>query len=184
VARSFKYAGKTRDLLRSNFRRHIPNLIVTIVFTAITLIPIGMSIAYRWSLKSTAALWLPLIWIVIQARPGTQVIARLVVMTRSAWAKTMLAYSALVLLAFLAKLALLLGIWHLANLDWLGPLGVAASRLAAPFQLPLWQIAGALNALLAWLFFFQADRHILVPSRPTHSREWHHRGMAGTLGPP
>jgi hypothetical protein len=107
-------------------------------------------------------LWLPLIWIVIQARSGAQVMARLNVIRRSAWSKTMLAYSTFVVLAFLAKLALLFGIWHLANLNWLGPLGDAATRLVAPFELPLWQIAGAANAVLAWLFFFHADQHLLA----------------------
>jgi hypothetical protein len=133
-------------------------LIVWILFSP----TVWLAWAYRLALKSTAVLWLPLIWIVVQALPRTQIMARLFVMTRSAWSKTMLVYSAFVLLAFLAKLALLFGIWHLANLEWLGPLGVAATRLAAPFELPLWQVAGALNALLAWLFFFHADQHLLA----------------------
>jgi hypothetical protein len=123
---------------------------------------VALAWAYRWALKSTAFFWLPLIWIVIQARPGTQVMDRLVLMTRSAWSKTMRAYSALVLLAFFAKLALLFGIRHFANLDWLGQLGVAATRLVAPLELPLWQVAGAANAILAWLFFFHADQHLLA----------------------
>ena len=74
----------------------------------------------------------------------------------------MLVYSGLVLLAFLAKCSLLFGIWHLANLDWLGQVGIAATRLAAPFEMPGWQVAGAVNALLALVFFFHADRHILA----------------------
>ena len=78
---------------------------------------VSLAWTYRFALKSTALLWLPLIWIVIQARPGTQVMDRLALMTRSAWSKTMRAYSAFVLLAFFAKLALLFGIWHFANLD-------------------------------------------------------------------
>lgn len=123
---------------------------------------IAVAVAYRWAMKSTAVLWLPLIWIVVQARPGADVIARLVVMTRSAWSKAMRAYSAIVALDFIAKLALLFGMWKLANLDWLGPLGVAATRLAAPLDLPLWQAAGALNAVLVWVFFFHADQHLLA----------------------
>jgi hypothetical protein len=137
-----------------------------IIFWPIVALPlIASAVAYRWAVKSTAVIWLPLIWIVIQAQPGTQVMDRLVLVARSAWSKTMVTYSAFVVLAFFAKLGLLFGIWQLANLDWLGPLGMAATRLTAPFDLPLWQIAGAINGVLAVLFFYHADLHLLAQGK-------------------
>jgi hypothetical protein len=127
----------------------------------IIFLPLMMpSIAYRWALKSTAVLWLPLTWIVIRAQPKTELVTRFKVTLRTAWFKFMLAYSTFALLGFAAKLVLLVGVWQFANLDWLGPLGVAVTRLVAPLELPLWQVAGALNALLAWVFFFRADQHV------------------------
>jgi hypothetical protein len=48
------------------------------------------------------------------------------------------------------------------ELYWLGPLGGLATRLVAPFELPLWQVASAINAGLAWAFFFRAKRHLLA----------------------
>jgi hypothetical protein len=37
-----------------------------------------------------------------------------------------------------------------------------ATRLVAPFELPLWQVTSAISAGLAWAFFFRAKRHLLA----------------------
>ena len=74
----------------------------------------------------------------------------------------MLGYSLIVIFGFILKIALLFGIWRFAKLDWLGPLGVLATRIVAPLELPLWQVASAINAGLAWAFFFRAKRHLLA----------------------
>jgi len=94
---------------------------------------IVMSVVYRWTLKGTALIWLPLLWIVRQVRPITDIYTCLILATRSAWARIMLLYSGLALLAFLVKCALLLGIWHFTNLNWLGQLGIAATRIVRAF---------------------------------------------------
>ena len=44
----------------------------------------------------------------------------------------------------------------------LGQLGVALTRLADPLHLPLWQVAAAINALLALIFFLHADQVLLA----------------------
>jgi hypothetical protein len=119
------------------------------------------SIVYRWALKSTAVLWLPLIWIIVQSR-SRDIFARLAVIARSSWARLTLGYSVVVLVAFLVKLALLYGYWRFPSLSSLGQLGAAATKLADPVRLPLWQVASAFNAALAWVFYFHADMHLLT----------------------
>jgi hypothetical protein len=76
----------------------------------------------------------------------------------------MLTYSVFVIIAFAFKIALMLGAWRFGNLDWLGPVGVLATRLFAPFKVEVWQVTSTLNAALAWIFFFRASRHLLARS--------------------
>jgi len=125
-------------------------------------LPITLSaFAYRWAMKSAAVLWLPLIWIVVQSR-SRDIYARLTILTQSNWARIMLAYSLLVLLTFAGKLALLFGYWQLPSLSYFGPPGIAATQLIDPVALPLWQVAAAVNAVLAWTFYFHSDMHLVA----------------------
>lgn len=125
-------------------------------------LPITLSaFAYRWAIKSAAILWLPLIWVVVQSR-SRDIYARLTLLTRSNWARIMLAYSLLVMLTFAAKLALLLGFWRLPSLGHFGPPGIAATQLIDPVALPLWQAAAAVNAALAWTFYLHSDMHLVA----------------------
>lgn len=71
--------------------------------------------------------------------------------------KLILGWSAFVLLLFGGKVALWLEITQLADLTHLRALGVWLRAMAAPQELPLWQLAGALNALLAWVFYLLID---------------------------
>jgi hypothetical protein len=74
----------------------------------------------------------------------------------------MLAYSIFVVLGFVVKLGLLFEVWKFMNLSWFGPLEVLATRLVAPYEMPLWQVTSALNAGLAWAYFFRAQRYLLA----------------------
>jgi hypothetical protein len=132
-----------------------------LLYKLFMLLPIVAAFAYRWAIKSTAVLWLPLIWIVVQSR-SRDIFVRLAVTVRSYWARVMLGYSLVVVVAFLMKLALLYGYWRLPSLSSLGQLGSAATMLADPVRLPLWQAASAFNATLAWAFCFHADKHLLA----------------------
>ena len=77
----------------------------------------------------------------------------------------------MVLIFFLLKLAIYFDIWKFIQLDWMGPLGIMTTRLVAPFSVHLWQILSAANALLAWVFFFRAHRHLLARGTAELSEE-------------
>jgi hypothetical protein len=123
---------------------------------------VTLSLSFRFAIKSTAILWLPLLWIIFQARPGLKIIDRIKLSVGTALSKVILAYSAITFLFFLCKLAPIIAALWVFNLNGLGPLGVFLTRLVAPFDLPLWQVASGLNAMLALVFFFRANRHLVA----------------------
>jgi hypothetical protein len=146
-----------------------------IIITLPAVLPvISVCFLFRWAIKSTAILWLPLLWIIFQARPGLKVIDRIRVSVETALAKVILAYSTLTLVFFLVKLTPLLAAWWVFNLNWLGPLGIFLTRLVAPSELPLWQVASGINAILAWAFFFRANRHLVAEGT---TEEWPERWL-------
>jgi hypothetical protein len=128
-----------------------------------------LALMFRFAVKSTALIWLPLLWIIRQSQPGKQVLDRIFVQVNQPWYKVMLGYSVMVIVAIFFKVALIFGVWRFPPLDWLGPLGVFGTRLVAPFELPLWHITSAFNALLAWVFFFLAKHHLVAKNFSTEA---------------
>lgn len=153
-----------KQSIRNNlFRGLIFNVFLTKFLALALFLPIiAASISFRWSIKSTSILWLPLIWLIFQADPGKKISDRIAITIKSSWFKVMLLYSVAVFFLFIGKLALVFSVWKLRNLEWLGPLGTLTMRLVSPFDLPLWQVAGAINASLVLIFFVRAERHLLA----------------------
>jgi hypothetical protein len=139
------------------------------VVLALVVPGILLSFSFRLSIKSSAWLWLPLLWVIRQSRPGSEVMDRIELNTAHPWAKLVLTYSIFVILGFTLKVVLLFGVWRFEDLSWLGPLGILATRLVAPAELPLWHIAAALNAVLAWAYFSLARRRVLARNKPTEA---------------
>jgi hypothetical protein len=121
-----------------------------------------VAFAFKISIKSTAIIWLPLLWVIHQSRPGTKVLDRIVLSVGQPLEILMLIYSVVVIIGFTAKVLLIVGVWKFAQLNWLGPVGELATRLVEPVYLPLWQITSAVNAVMAWAFYFRAERHLLA----------------------
>ena len=132
----------------------------------LVLIPIILlSFSFRFAIKSTAILWLPLLWLIYQSRPGESVINRMDYHLHTPWYIMTLMYSGFVVLGGALKIALYIGVWRFINLQSFGPVGELATRLVAPTELPGWQIASFINALLAWAFGFWA-----VPQLRAHAK--------------
>jgi hypothetical protein len=121
-----------------------------------------LTIIFRLSVKSTAIVWLPLLWVIYQSRPGVRVLDRVYVQISQPYYKVVLSYSVIVILAMICKAGLLFAVWRFWQLEWLGPLGVCATRLVAPYDLPIWQATSAVNAVLAWVWYFSAKRHLIA----------------------
>jgi Fe2+ transport system protein B len=127
-----------------------------------TFIPvIVLFLSFRISIKSTSLGWLPLLWIMQHARPVPKKREGLKLISREPWTIIILVYSIFVIVGFGSKILLIIGTWKFAH-SLMGSVGQVLNRLVAPFDLPLWQVAATLNAMLAWAFFLRAKRHILA----------------------
>jgi hypothetical protein len=138
---------------------------VTLICVAILLPPVIILVvtafAFRLAVKSTSVIWLPLLWVVYRSHPGASALDRVDLNLRYPWTKVVLVYSLIILLAFCLKFCLIFRVWEFADLSWLGTLGQFATRVVAPLEIPVWQIGTAINAILAWAFYFRAKQHLI-----------------------
>jgi hypothetical protein len=155
----YDFVKNLKDKLTDNDDIDWTNIAISL---PILLVISSFSFAYRFAIKSTAIFWLPLLWIVRNARvprrPYDQIHADL----QDPLKKALLVYSGCTAVAFIAKLWLLFAATNLPSLAWLGPIGTLTIQLVDPPNLPLWQIASALNAIIAWGFFFRGSRLYLT----------------------
>lgn len=104
--------------------------------------------------------------------------ARLKATVETALFKLVLAWSLIVLVGFAWKLGVWYKIADFAGADGLGEVGKWLTAMAAPLELSGWQVAAAINSLLAWGLFFRADGLIkqrangLEVSTTAVAREW------------
>ena len=124
--------------------------------------------AYRWSVKATCLIYLPLIWLVETARffPAS-VREALDDYQASDWRRITLPVSALSIAAFLVKWLLVLH-WNDFALWWDGNAALRLLKLyVVPQEMPLWQLASALNggiAIYLW-FYARAILRLLAKNR-------------------
>jgi hypothetical protein len=125
-----------------------------------------LAIVYRWSLKGSALIYSPLIWIVHSStarslRDHLQDIHELVIYR----------VARRVGLIVLALFAFKLCVWHssLQN-EIFGNKFVRAVFM--PDAFPAWQIASAANAVLAWALYFAADWVLAYWKRGVRINDW------------
>ena len=132
-----------------------------------------LATAYRWSVKATCVIYLPLIWLVNRARfvPGSIRLALEDYLADDIQrVRRVLAVVAIV--AFVAKIAVLahepdvIGWANLHLPGWMLKLLHDWSPFLAPHQLPLWQITPALNGLIAFGLWLFARRVLRQKSKP------------------
>lgn len=109
---------------------------------------------YRWSLKSTALIWSPLLWVLRESNDDNLRL-RLDQISNSAIHRIPRYYSTIVIIIFLIKIysyvtaQQLTGIWHYINL------------LIIPHEIPVWQLTAVTNAMITWLLYFAADWYLI-----------------------
>jgi hypothetical protein len=130
---------------------HIVSWLRTYLFGYLPFILFAFS--FRFAIKSAAIIWLPLLWIMHQSNPGMDIVDRIDRQVYAPWTAITLIYSIGVVLASMFKVAVHMGKWKIENLDSHSLLSTFAIGLIAPNEIPGWQIAGFVNALLAWGFF-------------------------------
>ena len=128
--------------------------------------------AYRWSVKATCLIYLPLVWLVNKAKftPGSmQQTLEDYLEDDIQWVRRMLAPLAMVALAL--KITLLwyvndAAVWLKENApEWLLKILRDWDHYIVPHQVPLWQIAPAVNGILAVGLWLYARRVLYLKER-------------------
>jgi hypothetical protein len=132
-------------------------LIFLLPFLLIILFP---AVLYRWSLKSTALIWSPLLWIAGQISEVADLPRFLRDVVRLTFYKLSRLYSGIVILLFAGKIWLFFAFSQVAHSLDSFPGWIVLGHYVLPDEIPLWHMAAALNAVLAWVIFFQAERHM------------------------
>ncbi|MFO0761695.1 MAG: hypothetical protein U0359_34955 [Byssovorax sp.] len=111
---------------------------------------------YRWALKGTAIIYSPLVWLA-HSTFSDDLHDRLQDLRDLALYRLVRGYSAIVLLALASRLALDLLVPSWPSL-WAGHHAAPIlNAVLAPHALPAWQIAVAINAIMAWTLYLYAD---------------------------
>ena len=131
------------------------------------------ALLYRWSLKSTAIIWFPLLWALRPVGPSDELLkVRLRLFEKSDLFRFVLFVSAVALLLFTSKLILWNELIQASN-TWNESIGGRILTIhVAPGAIEWWQIATALNSTIAiglWLYVRSCLRHdeAGVPRRET-----------------
>lgn len=182
--------SSTKHLIVTNESLNAKMLSMAVALASFVLM-VFFAFAYRWSIKSTAIVWFPLLWALRQAKPSDRNWkTHLSIESRLKGPQLIAAFSAITLAALLLKYVLFaaghtLGTnadaWRqrFASLGWKtgdGTLGEILIDFIRPGAIPVWQIAAALNACLAifvwwkirgWLAHYD---HNLLPADDSIAR--------------
>ncbi|MEH2492151.1 hypothetical protein [Bradyrhizobium sp. AZCC 2230] len=132
---------------------------------------------YRWSIKSTALIWSPLLWIFrpLQAKEAAGHFAEgIVTLTKY---KLSRAYSTIVLVILGFKICILLT-WTSFKSFLEALYGWSLiSHYLVPEAIPGWHVAAAANAVISWVILFRAEKYLLdvrigAPSSPERIRRF------------
>jgi hypothetical protein len=113
--------------------------------------------AYRFSLKATALIWTPLLWIVGPMSQAMDLPTFLHNVTTLTLYKLARIYSLFVLGLLSVKFFLLLSLSQFGHILEALPAWYALKHYIVPDAVPAWHIAAGANAVLAWIMLFQAE---------------------------
>lgn len=122
------------------------------------LVPIfGFHYLYHLSIKTTALVLAPLLWINSRATTKRALKTRLDYLHQSSMSRLVVMLSVGTIAFFVLKLFLYAGVNELAT--WWNSLSFSAARddLVAPGLIPWWQVASTVNSGIALVLFFYAD---------------------------
>jgi hypothetical protein len=139
----------------------------------------GSSIAYRWSLKATALIYTPLLWTARSTlREFPSIPVALQRLRSNDISKITLKCSILIMVVFILKFIMMINVN--AFVEWFNKSEI--SRFLAiyvmPAQIPIWQIAAFVNALLEIAFFLFLGAML---QRVGHPDAWPDERIEGTI---
>ena len=119
---------------------------------------LALAFLYLWSIKSTALVWLPLLWIIPMATTDEPLATRLKLVNRSSWGRLVGGLSIITLVLFALRLLLFDAVPGFVPESALHDLLAAALW---PEGLPMWTVASASNSVIALALFFGSS-HALI----------------------
>jgi hypothetical protein len=167
--RLFRVSSATRlnDLFLTRFSVALPYIrslksklafVVGILYVAIFLyIPAAL---YRWSIKSTALIWSPLLWAfrpLQEKEDPLHFAAGIATLTKYRISRV---YSAIILCLFAIKIYVFIAWFSLPPSVQRLPGWRFISHYLVPDAIPAWHIAAAVNAALTWLVLFRAEKYL------------------------
>jgi hypothetical protein len=141
------------ELGEPRINRKYRSLPIIILIVAMLLFPCYI---YRWSLKSTALIWSPLLWILREPSTG-DITFKLAQITEAAIYRVIRYYSLFIILMFFIKMYIWLAWQNIAETWQKFPAINIINNYLVPKEIPLWHLFAVANALGAWLIFIMAD---------------------------
>jgi len=140
-------------------KRIATSIIAALAKILIYLPAIAAALIYRMSIKGTAMVWIPLVWIIPKLELDERFSIALERINKTSLGRLRMLGSSILLAAFASKLLVYDGAFRLR--EFTGNLGIIISDYVAPYALPRWQVASAVNAVLALFLYFWASDQIL-----------------------
>ncbi len=137
-----------------------PRWLFGLVVTSLLIVP---AFAYRWSLKSTAIIWFPLLWGMRSVRrAGKSFPEYLSAYVRNPFSVIVLCVSIAAIVTFLAKI-ILLSEWSGFVAWWNGTqLRQVLSLYVAPAEIQVWQMAMFINSWIAIAMYLLAVWYLVM----------------------
>lgn len=118
------------------------------------------ALLYRWSLKSTAIVWSPLLW-AFKPISGAELPAHFAKGVVSlGFFKASRLYSAFVLFLFLLKACLWWKLLTFQSDEQDAVLRELIARYVVPDQIVTWHVVAAINGVITWIIFFRSEKYI------------------------
>jgi hypothetical protein len=137
--------------------------IMTVGFVPMLLLQYLPAIIYRFSLKGTALVWSPLLWLIHTGLDRSLPLrVRLEYLCTADLPRFQRYYSALLLIMFGAKVYLFVAWMQLAHVWRALPGARTFEQFVVPAGIPPWQIAAALNAISTWAVYFVAEWYLIL----------------------
>jgi hypothetical protein len=157
MPRFSSFVESVKDNFATNWERKIRTVALALGFVP----AFALTLLYRLSLKGTAIVWLPLLWIVPKLAPKESVMTRLRLLNKSSWGRLTVFLSSFTMAGFVTKIVIYQGKIALSRIPSEGNLGRLVQDYVAPTILPPWQIASVINAVVAIVMFLWAGDQII-----------------------
>ena len=120
------------------------------------------AIALRLSLKSTALLCVPMLWLIhLGTRPTDNIYNTLYKIRKGDIGRITVIYSCFLIAAFLAKIVAMSSWADFSHWLAVSVLGNVFYEYIAPSEVPIWQLVAAINSLLAIVMFWFSGESLL-----------------------